>query len=256
MIELTPKADRFSAQIRELLKSKPLGFRSIRVEKHHHIYTSGQQDPMVYLIEWGQIKLVLPTPEGKECLLAIRADGEIFGELCLSGLSIRLETAVAMNDSTILQVPHRSFIACLKNQGMLEGLVQYLAVRISEQEEVIATLATVNSEQRLGKTLLSLARRMGRSDCGRILINHRISQQELSEMIGTTRPRVTIFLKKFRALGLIQFNQKHFMIIAEKKLQEYIWRHECGEAPDMDMTEALRDSGIKPPPLRPQNPIP
>ncbi len=95
-----------------------------------------------------------------------------------------------------------------------------------------------------------------RNYCGRILINHRISRLELSEMVGTTRPRISLFLKKFRELGLIQFNLEHCMIIAEKKLQDYIWRNECGEEPDMDGTEPLHASGIKPLPLRPQNRIP
>ena len=51
---------------------------------------------MVYFIETGQIKLLLLSPEGKECLLAIHSGGDIFGELCLAGLGARHETAMAM----------------------------------------------------------------------------------------------------------------------------------------------------------------
>jgi CRP-like cAMP-binding protein len=45
---------------------------------------------------------------------------------------------------------------------LLEGFVRYLAVRIAEQQKVIANLVTVDSEQRLGQTLLQLARTMGK----------------------------------------------------------------------------------------------
>ncbi len=245
MIELTPQASQFRTQITELLQSQTLSFRTVRVERHFHVYTSGERDTMVYYIESGQVKLLLPTPEGKECLLAIRTAGEIIGELCLSGQLTRLETAVAMQDATLKQIPHRNFITSLKNESMLEGLVQYLAVRISEQHEIIGAMATVNSEQRLAKTLLSLSRRMGRNNSGIICIDHRISHEELSEMVGTTRPRVGIFLKRFRELGIIRVSKEHCLIIEEKKLQDYLRRCALGEKIDASQMQPLNPQGLK-----------
>jgi CRP-like cAMP-binding protein len=148
--------------------------------------------------------------------------GDLFGELCLSGQAVRIETAVVMQDSTLRLIPHRGFIGRLQMESLLEDLVQYLAVRISEQHEIISTMATANSEQRLAKTILSIGRRMGSSGSGRIVIDYRISHEELSEMVGTTRPRVGVFLKKFRTLGLIQIGTGHRIIIDEEKLQDYI----------------------------------
>ena len=49
----------------------------------------GDHDEMVYFIESGQIKLLMLSSEGKECLLAIHSAGDVFGELCLSGLGAR-----------------------------------------------------------------------------------------------------------------------------------------------------------------------
>ncbi len=245
MIELTPQANQFRVQIRELLLTQSLGFRTLHVPKHLHVYTSGERDTTVYYIESGQVKLLLPTPEGKECLLAIRTEGEIFGELCLSGQSMRLETAVAMQDVSLKQIPHRSFISSLKSESLLEGLVQYLAMRISEQHEIIGAMATANSEQRLAKTLLSLGRRMGRINSGILRMNQRISHEELSEMVGTTRPRVGIFLKKFRELGLIQVSKEHCLIIEEKRLEAYIRRSALGEKPDLSAIQPLNSDGPK-----------
>ena len=246
MIELTPQANQFRVQIKELLRTQSLGFRTLHIARHLHVYTSGERDTMVYYVESGQVKLLLPTPEGKECLLAIRTEGEIFGELCLSGQLARLETAVAMQDATVKQIPHRSFIASLKNESLLEGLVQYLAMRISEQHEIIGAMATSNSEQRLAKTLLSLGRRMGRFNSGKLRMNQRISHEELSEMVGTTRPRVGIFLKKFRELGLIQVSQEHCLIIEEKMLEDYVRRCSLGEKPDLNSMQTLNPPSTKP----------
>jgi len=225
MIELTHQADSFKQRVRESFRKQCLqclGCRAVKIAKRDFVYASGQRDAMVYLIESGQVKLVLPTPEGKECLLSIRTEGDIFGELCLTGQNARLETAVAMEETTLRQIPIRNFLNCLRQESLLEGLVQYLALRISEQQEIIAMLATENSEQRLAKTLLHLGEIMGRSDTGRTRIEHRISHEELSRMVGTTRPRVGIFLKKFRELGLIRLTRERFLVIDETRLREHM----------------------------------
>ena len=103
------------------------------------------------------------------------------------------------------------------------GFVQYLAVRLADQQQVIANLATVDSEQRLGKTLLRLAHAHGKKEPHNIRIELRITHEELSEMAGTTRPRISVFMQRFRNWGLIETNADHFLIIKEKKLRAY-WR--------------------------------
>ena len=110
----------------------------------------------------------------------------------------------------------------LSRDSLFEGFVRYLAVRIADQQQVIANLVTVDSEQRLGKTLLQLARTMGKQDPRSIRIELRISHEELSEMVGTTRPRISLFMQRFHNLGLIETNRDHFFIIKEKKLTDYL----------------------------------
>ena len=106
--------------------------------------------------------------------------------------------------------------------ALLEGFVQYLAVRIADQQDIIANLVTVDSEQRLGQTLLHLARTLGKQDPRSIRIEQRITHEELSAMVGTTRPRISMFMQRFRNLGLIETNENHFLIIKEKKLTDYL----------------------------------
>jgi len=223
MVELTSPPDQFKLRISEFFR-KQTGCRLTKAAKNSQIYTSGQCDGMVYFIESGWVKLVLDSPEGKECLLAIRTGGEIFGELCLSGQITRLETAVAMQEATLKQMPHGGFLIALKQELLLEGLVQYLAVRIAEQQEIIAAMATADSEHRLARTLLYLSRSLGRRDSRGACIEQNISHQELSEMVGTTRPRVGIFLKKFRELGLVRLTEQRRLVIEKSQMEEYITR--------------------------------
>jgi CRP-like cAMP-binding protein len=206
------------------LKRETLHFRPIRIAKHANVYNAGDEDQMVYFIESGQVKLLMLSPEGKECLLAIHTSGDVFGELCLAGLGPRMETATAMEDTTLRRIPCSKFFLLLGHDSLLQGFAQYLVVRIADQQQIIASLVTVDSEKRLGETLLRLARKLGKKDIRSILIEHKISHQELSEIVGTTRPRITEFMQRFRKLGLIAITAEHYLIVKETKLSEYLDR--------------------------------
>ncbi len=95
-------------------------------------------------------------------------------------------------------------------------------MRVADQQEVIANLVTVDGEQRLGKTWLHLAGQLGEKGPRSTRIGLRISHEELSEMIGTTRPRVSVFMQRFRNLGLIELSEQHFLIVKEAKLAAYL----------------------------------
>jgi CRP-like cAMP-binding protein len=222
MIRDYPETDLFKGQMRESLQREVRNARAIKIAKHANVYMCGEQDEMVYFIESGQVKLLMLSSEGGECLLAIHAPGDVFGELCLSGIAGRLETATAMEDTLLKKIPCAKFLKRLATDSLLEGFVKYLAVRVADQQEVIANLVTVDSEQRLGKTLLHLARQLGKKGPRSTSIGLRISHEELSNMIGTTRPRVSVFIQRFRNLGLIELSDEHFIVVKEDKLASYL----------------------------------
>jgi CRP/FNR family transcriptional regulator, cyclic AMP receptor protein len=229
VLDANPQIDQFKQQLRDALQRHSRNARKIKIAKHGHVYTCGDPGETIYFVESGQVKLLMLSPQGKECLLAIYTAGDIFGEACLSGLGARVETAIAMEDTLIKQISCPQFLAQLSRDGLFGGFVQYLAVRIAEQQELIANLVTVDSEQRLGKTLLYVARKVGRKEpcdvcknIGDICIEHNISHEELSKMVGTTRPRISVFMQRFRNLGLIETSTEHFLIINENKLSAYL----------------------------------
>jgi CRP/FNR family transcriptional regulator, cyclic AMP receptor protein len=222
MIQQTPQSDRFKQQLRDSLQLATVDVQGVTIKRHTNVYTCGDHDEMVYFIGGGQIKLLMLSSEGKECIIAIHSAGDVFGELCLSGLGARLETATAMKETTLKKIPCSQFLERLTRDSLCEGFVRYLAVRIADQHQIIANLVTVDSEQRLGQTLLQLARTMGKKDPRSIRIELKISHEELSEMVGTTRPRISLFMQRFRNLGLIESNRDRFLVIKEKKLTDYL----------------------------------
>ena len=118
MIQHTPEAEKFKEQMRDSLRRETMNSRTVTIPRHGNVYTCGDQDEMVYFIESGQIKLLVVSPEGKECLLAIHGSGDIFGELCLSGLGARQETAIAMKAVKLKQIPCDKFFARLSRDSL------------------------------------------------------------------------------------------------------------------------------------------
>lgn len=225
MIRHIPSVDRFKQQLRTALLQEAHLCRRVQFAKRATIYTCGDQDDIIYFIDSGQIKLLMLSPDGRECLLSILAAGDIFGELCLSGVSERTEMAMAMTKATVMLVPSAQFFACLSRNGLLKDFVQYLALRIADHQEMIGTLVTANSEQRLGKVLLQLARNFGKQDPRSIRIEQRISHEELAAMVGASRSRVSTFMHRFHKLGLIESSNDRCLIVKEHKLIEYLARN-------------------------------
>lgn len=170
MIQQSPHSDQFKELMLESFLNETKTSSAIKVGRHNDVYTSGDERDRVYFIEKGRIKLVMVSSEGKECMLAIHCAGDVFGELCLSGLGSRLETATAMEDTLLKEIPCGEFLERLAKDSLLEGFVKYMALRIGDQQQVIANLVMVDSEQRLRKTLLQIARKLGRNAPRSILI--------------------------------------------------------------------------------------
>jgi len=213
---------RFKERIREFFQQHSRIAETISIGRRENVYTSGDQNQKIYIIDSGRVKLIMNSPAGKDCLLAIYTSGDVFGELCLAGLGDRLETATAMVDTILKQVSCSTFHSSLSDDSLSDSFVQYLVVRIAEQQQIIAGLMTVDSEHRLGEALLMLARKFGKQSAHGIRIEHKITHEDLSEMIGTTRPWISRLLHKFRELGLIEICPKRFLTIKEEKLNAYL----------------------------------
>lgn len=218
----TPNTNCFKIRLHDSLQRATFTFRTVHIRKHQHVYVCGDVADSVYFIESGHVKLLMLSPEGKECLLNIQTAGDTFGELCLAESGPRRETAIAMENTRLKRLACSNFFRHLSENSLVEGFVHYLAARVADQQQVIANLITVDSEHRLAETLLTLARKLGHPNPFSTRIEHKITHEELAEMVGTTRPRITAFMLDFRARGLIEITPEHFLIIKEKKLTDYL----------------------------------
>src|ERR1700738_3386712 len=96
---LTRAQSRFALRVADLIRHDLIHARPLVIPKNRNVYISGDSAEDIYLIESGQIKLQMIAFEGRCCVLDVHAEGDAFGELCLLGPQVRLETATAMRDS-------------------------------------------------------------------------------------------------------------------------------------------------------------
>jgi CRP-like cAMP-binding protein len=204
MYSLNAPASAQAPSLREIFDRHTLAVTRLRIEGQQLVYATGEEDEAMYLVEQGQVKMSMASEEGKDCLLAIYGPGEVFGESCFDGNRRRNETATAMTFTIVRRASKREFLAEVERAGATELLLRHLALRLEERQLAVFDLITKDSEQRLAKVLLAFAEKLGRPDGPFLRLEHRISHEELSQIVGTTRPRITAFMQRFRTLGLIE----------------------------------------------------
>jgi CRP/FNR family cyclic AMP-dependent transcriptional regulator len=169
------------------------------------IFAQAGPSDSVFYIQKGRVKLVVESEQGKEAVIAVLGPQEFFGEGCLIGQRLRLATAKAMADSEVMRVGKAEMIRVLHAEPSFgELFTAHLLIRNSHVEADLVDQLFNSSEKRLARTLLMLAN-FGKEGAPQP-ITTKISQETLAEIIGTTRPRVSHFMNKFRKLGFISYN--------------------------------------------------
>jgi CRP/FNR family transcriptional regulator, cyclic AMP receptor protein len=172
--------------------------------KKQPIFVQGDPSDSVFYVQKGKIKLTVVSKSGKEATIGILNEGDFFGEGCLTGQPLRLCSATAMTDCSVMRIGKKFMMEVLhREQSFSELFVAYLLTRNIRYEEDLVDQLFNSSEKRLARMLLLLAH-FGKEGVHDTPIPS-ISQETLAEMIGTTRSRVSFFMNRFRKLGLIDY---------------------------------------------------
>ena len=190
--------------VQAFLDSAGIAKKIVNFRRGETIFTQGDPCEHVLYIQKGNVKLSVLSKAGREAVVAMLGADEFFGEGCLAGQPVRMGTAKATADSSILLIDKERMVRLLHEQHALSDrfIAHMLARNIRVEEDLIDQLFN-SSEKRLARTLLLLAR-YGKHDKPVRLVPA-ISQETLAEMVGTTRSRVNFFMKKFQRLGFIDY---------------------------------------------------
>jgi CRP/FNR family transcriptional regulator, cyclic AMP receptor protein len=173
--------------------------------KGQPIFAQSDVADAIFYLQKGKIKLTVVSNNGKEAVVALLGAGDFFGEGCLAGQQVRMSTAAAMTDCSIVRLEKAEAIRVLHEEvSFSELFLKHLLSRNIRIEEDLVDQLFNSSEKRLARVLLLLAN-FGKEGKPETVIP-KISQETLAEIVGTTRSRVSFFMNRFRKLGFIKYN--------------------------------------------------
>lgn len=195
---------REDADFAKFLTGHGAGHSRQRFAAGETVYSQGSSADAVFYIEDGWVKIAVVLPSGKEAVIALRGKGDFVGTRCLIGR--RSGMTVALTTCSLIRVTKSALIRMLREEpDFAVKFATYLVWASTRGQERFVDQLINPAERRLARTLLQLAENNGGDDPR--LISAPINQAILASMIGTTRPRVSAFMNKFKRQGFIEYDR-------------------------------------------------
>ena len=176
------------------------------------IFDQGQPAESIFYIRKGKVKLSVISQHGKEAIVATLSAGEFLGEGCIAGQPLRMATATTVTDCNLFRIEKLLMQRMLHEKHEISELfVAHLLSRNARYEADLVDQLFNSSEKRLARILLLLAH-FGKENRAETVFPG-VSQDSLAQMVGTTRPRVSHFMNKFRKLGFIDYSDSNRLTV-------------------------------------------
>lgn len=197
-----------------LFEEAGLGLTSQRLAKGTKIYGQGAPSEMLFFLLKGRVKLSVVSGNGKEAIVAIMSDGDIFGESCLLSTGLYPSMATALTDCSLLALQgSRVRSAIQRNPVLAESMMNLLLLHRVRAEETLANHLIRPCEARLARALILLA------ETTETHVIEGITQEDLACLVGTTRSRISFFMNKFRRLGCVEFTDRKSYRVLPSRLK-------------------------------------
>jgi CRP-like cAMP-binding protein len=177
----------------------------VRYGPRQEVLQKGDPALQIYVILSGRLKAITAGGEGKQAALSIMGPGEVFGEVAVLDGEPRSATITALEPCELLLLQRNDFFHFLeRNPSAAIELLKVLARRLRRLSERFEDSAFLEIGPRLAKQLCLLAERYGRREADGVLIDLKLSQQELGDLVGATRESVNKQLRAWVAEGLVE----------------------------------------------------
>lgn len=183
------------------------------------IYLPSDSSTSVLLLTSGRVKIYHITSEGKQAVLALIDPGELFGELAVFEGGKREEFAEAMENSTVVLIPQDEIQRLMETCPHVSlSVTRLMGLRRRRVERRLKSLLFRSNRERLVHLLMELAEKYGRITSEGILLNIKLSHQELASMIGSTRETVTVILGELQSEQLVLIRRRQVILREPKRL--------------------------------------
>jgi len=186
--------------------------------KNQIIFLEEETGSYMYLVLSGKVKVAKSGTAGKETILAIHRTGDFFGEMSLLDGKTAPATVSAMEDAKIISVSGADFHKYLMhNEKVMLQIINVLCSRLRQVWQT-QSLSSSTADARIRMGIHQLAMRHGIRDAHGIIIDLKITHQELAEMVGTSRETVTRVLARLREQGIIEIDQRRMTLMDDEAL--------------------------------------
>jgi CRP/FNR family transcriptional regulator, cyclic AMP receptor protein len=200
--------------------------RAVRIRQYaagESVFGLGDPSETMLAVIDGCVQISVPSPDGKEIILAIMQPGDIFGEIGLLDGKERTADARATTKSRLGVLGRRDVLGVFdKTPQALLGVVTVLCERLRRTTEQTADVALLDVPTRLAKVLVRLSRideRATATSSGAI-DPVRLSQRELGNIVGATRESVNKCLRVWQSAGIIRIENNRIEITKPDALVE------------------------------------
>ncbi|HNS38373.1 MAG TPA: Crp/Fnr family transcriptional regulator [Anaerolineaceae bacterium] len=169
------------------------------------IITAGAEGQVIYILLQGTVKVYVPELNGNEVIVNILGPGDTVGEMSLVDRISRSASVITMEPTTTLWMGQADFQAALETIPVLsQNLLRILSRRVRSSTAHIRALAALDVHGRVARQLLTFAERYGQVNAdGSATIRVRLTQGEISELVGASRKRVNQVMVAFRKAGWV-----------------------------------------------------
>jgi CRP/FNR family transcriptional regulator len=168
-------------------------------EKNETILYEEDTNEFMYIILLGKVKVIRTTEDGKEIILSIHQSGSFFGEMSLIDGKTSPASVVATEDSLISIISKTDFFSIIFSQNKItKNLLEILCERLRKSWDTIQLLNFNNAAQRAKMLFLMLSDDYGEKTPEGIILNIKLTHQDISDMTGLTRETVTRVIDKFQ----------------------------------------------------------
>lgn len=187
--------------------------RRRRYRRNEVIFHQDDVGDSLHIVAEGAVKIVLPSQEGEEAIIASLKPGDFFGELALLDGSPRSTTATALEATETLALPRDQFQRLLsEDPRLVTALLRALAGELRRLTGHVEELHFLDLAGRLSMRLVRLARGSDTTAQGRIELNWPFTQSDLASMIGGTRQSVNKLLSGLVEEGLLEIDRETLVI--------------------------------------------
>ena len=205
----------FAGLDRTALERLASGLRTRRFRRGEVLFHQGDPGDSLFIVTAGAVKILLPSEEGDEAILATVRPGAFFGELALLDGAPRSATAVALEPTETLVLPRDRFRLLIDTEpGTRDALLAALAGELRRLTDHVEELHFLDMTGRMAARLLRLASGSGTpADDGTIRLDGSYTQGDLASMVGCTRQSVNKLLGQFVDDGLIRMERDTIVIV-------------------------------------------